>query len=85
MRLVLRTQVGYKRMMYMCLRAEAIIDLIEKPCREIQFRQVAGDFEMLQGKWLLQDVDPSVRHTLLCVGVGALHVVCPESDKDIVS
>ena len=26
-------QVGYKRMMYMCLHAESVLDLIEKPQR----------------------------------------------------
>lgn len=26
------------------------------PCSEIQFRQVAGDFERFQGKWMLQGV-----------------------------
>lgn len=28
-------------------------------CSEIQFRQVAGDFERFQGKWMLQGVGPS--------------------------
>jgi len=55
-------QVGYKRMMYMCLHAESVLDLIEKPCNEIQFRQVAGDFERLQGKWMLSEgaADPEL-------------------------
>ena len=48
-------QVGYKRMLYMCLHAESVLDLIEKPCSEIQFRQVAGDFERFQGKWMLSE------------------------------
>ncbi|KAL4859881.1 hypothetical protein ACK3TF_000138 [Chlorella vulgaris] len=79
-------QVGYKRMLYMCLHAETVLDLIEKPqryaavdahalperfapslriadafqaLREIQFRQVAGDFQRFQGKWMLQGVPPS--------------------------
>jgi hypothetical protein len=26
-------QVGYKRMLYMCLHAETVLDLIEKPLR----------------------------------------------------
>lgn len=51
-------QVGYKRMLYMCLHAEAVIDLIEKPYNEIQFRQVAGDFERFQGKWMINEVNP---------------------------
>ena len=56
-------QVGYKRLAYVCLHAESVMDLIEKPCAEIQFRQVAGDFERFQGKWMLQEVpaDPEVR------------------------
>jgi ribosome-associated toxin RatA of RatAB toxin-antitoxin module len=49
-------QVGYKRMLYMCLHAESVLDLIEKPQTEIQFRQVAGDFERFQGKWMLQGI-----------------------------
>ncbi|KAL4445809.1 hypothetical protein ABPG77_009008 [Micractinium sp. CCAP 211/92] len=49
-------QVGYKRMLYMCLHAESVLDLIEKPESEIQFRQVAGDFERFQGKWMLQGI-----------------------------
>ena len=55
-------QVGYKRMMYMCLHAESVLDLIEKPCSEIQFRQVAGDFERFQGKWMLSEgpADPEL-------------------------
>jgi ribosome-associated toxin RatA of RatAB toxin-antitoxin module len=55
-------QVGYKRMMYMCLHAESVLDLIEKPCNEIQFRQVAGDFERFQGKWMLSEgaADPEL-------------------------
>lgn len=55
-------QVGYKRMLYMCLHAESVLDLIEKPCSEIQFRQVAGDFERFQGKWMLSEgpADPEL-------------------------
>ncbi|KAL4425806.1 hypothetical protein ABPG75_009822 [Micractinium tetrahymenae] len=52
-------QVGYKRMLYMCLHAESVLDLIEKPQSEIQFRQVAGDFERFQGKWMLQGISSS--------------------------
>jgi Polyketide cyclase / dehydrase and lipid transport len=54
-------QVGYKSMMYMVLHAEAVVDLVEKPFREIQFRQVKGDFRVLQGKWILE-AEPEVRH-----------------------
>lgn len=49
-------QVGYKRLPFVCLHAESVLDLIEKPNSEIQFRQVAGDFERFQGKWILQEV-----------------------------
>lgn len=51
-------QVGYKNMMYMCLHAEAIMDLMEIPdSNQIQFKQVQGDFHRLQGKWILQSVE----------------------------
>ena len=39
----------------MQLHAEAVLDLSERPCREIQFRAVAGDFNLLQGKFLLSE------------------------------
>lgn len=48
-------QVGYKRVPYIYLHAESVLDLIEKPYSEIQFRQVDGDFEHFQGKWMLSD------------------------------
>ena len=55
-------------MMYMCLHAEAIMDLMEIPeSNQIQFKQVQGDFHRLQGKWILQqEVRPlrSVGHCL---------------------
>ena len=45
-------------MMYMCLHAEAIMDLMElSDSNQIQFKQVQGDFHRLQGKWILQSVD----------------------------
>ena len=46
-------QVGYKSMMYMVLHAEAVLDLVAVRDQEIQFRQVAGSFVQLQGKFLL--------------------------------
>lgn len=49
-------------MLYMSLHAESVISLVEKPCREIQFKQVSGDFDLLQGKWMLQEDDPQVGH-----------------------
>lgn len=61
MRLTACTQVGFKRMLYMSLHAESVISLVEKPCREIQFKQVSGDFDLLQGKWMLQEDDPQAR------------------------
>lgn len=39
----------------MQLHAEAILDLHERPHREIQFRAVAGDFGVLQGKFILSE------------------------------
>ena len=39
----------------MQLHAEAVLDLSERPCQEIQFRAVAGDFMMLRGKFLLSE------------------------------
>lgn len=53
-------QVGLKDFQYMLLHAEAILDLVERPLSEIQFRQVRGDFDTLQGKWMLQAVDSEV-------------------------
>ncbi len=48
-------QVGFKDMLFMQLHAEAVLDLSERPCQEIQFRAVAGDFMMLRGKFLLSE------------------------------
>ena len=45
----------------MQLHAEAVLDLFERPGRELQFRAVAGDFPLLQGKFLLSEPDPEVR------------------------
>lgn len=42
-------------MLYMCMHAEAVVDLVEKEHQEVQFRQVQGDFSMLQGKFMLQE------------------------------
>ena len=50
-----RAQVGFKDMLFMQLHAEAVLDLSERPCQEIQFRAVAGDFMMLRGKFLLSE------------------------------
>lgn len=51
-------QVGYKNMFYMCLHAESVMDLVEKPYSEVQFRQVAGDVQTFQGKWIVQEALP---------------------------
>jgi ribosome-associated toxin RatA of RatAB toxin-antitoxin module len=58
-------QVGYKRLAYMCLHAESVLDLVERPCAEIQFRQVAGDLERFQGKWMLQELTAEAAAPLL--------------------
>ncbi len=47
-------------MLYMSLHAESVISLVEKPCKEIQFKQLSGDFDLLRGKWMLQEDDPQV-------------------------
>lgn len=44
----------------MVMHAEAIIDLVEKEHQEVQFRQVQGDFTVLQGKFMLQKGPPEV-------------------------
>ena len=46
-------QVGHKGMRYMQLHAEAVLDLVERAPREVQFRAVAGDFQVLQGKFIV--------------------------------
>ncbi len=55
-------QVGFKNMLFMQLHAEAILDLSERPCKEIQFRAIAGDFMLLQGKFLLSELQLEVSH-----------------------
>ena len=47
-------------MLYMSMHAEAIVDLVEIQHREVQFRQVQGDFSVLQGKFLLQEAESEV-------------------------
>ena len=54
-------QVGYKHMLYMSMHAEAVVELVERENQEVQFRQVQGDFSMLQGKFLLQEAQSEVR------------------------
>ena len=43
-------QVATKNLGYLCLHAESVMDLVERPCSEVQFRQVAGDLDVIQGK-----------------------------------
>ena len=40
--------------MYMHLYAEATLALVETPCQELQFKQTKGDFQILQGKIMVQ-------------------------------
>jgi hypothetical protein len=47
-------------MMFMQLHAEAILDLHERPHKEIQFRAVGGDFGVLQGKFILSEPEYEV-------------------------
>jgi hypothetical protein len=53
-------QVGYKHMLYMSMHAEAVVDLVEIMHKEVQFRQVQGDFSLLQGKFMLQEAESEV-------------------------
>jgi len=48
-------QVALRSLPYMTLRAQAEIDVVEKPFKEIQFRQVQGSLALYQGKWVLQE------------------------------
>ncbi len=48
-------QVAYKNLGYMRLHAESVMDLVERPYSELQFRQVAGDVQLLQGKWMISE------------------------------
>ncbi|KAK9837252.1 hypothetical protein WJX81_001866 [Elliptochloris bilobata] len=52
-RVVRLRQVGHKGMRYMQLHAEAVLDLVEREPREVQFRAVSGDFQVLQGKFII--------------------------------
>eukprot|EP01025_Chloroclados_australasicus_P067329 TRINITY_DN9309_c0_g1_i10.p1 TRINITY_DN9309_c0_g1~~TRINITY_DN9309_c0_g1_i10.p1 ORF type:complete len:831 (-),score=78.94 TRINITY_DN9309_c0_g1_i10:2398-4689(-) len=51
-------QVVYKCMPYLCFHAECHLDVCEIPLSEIQFKQVEGDFQLLQGKFIIQEIDP---------------------------
>ena len=52
-------------MMYMVLHAEAVLDLVAVRDQEIQFRQVAGSFVQLQGKFLLHPDQQARAHSWL--------------------
>ena len=74
-------QVAYRRLQYVELHAESVLDLAEVEERgELQFRQVAGDVDDVRGKWMVEGVaassgggnggndpssPPSFQHTLL--------------------
>ena len=60
-------QVGFKHMLYMSMHAEAVVDLVEKEHQEVQFRQVQGDFSLLQGKFMLQECSEVPPLTLAAV------------------
>lgn len=53
--LVRLRQVGVKGVAYLMLHGESIMDIVEVHQREIQFRQVSGDFLQLQGKFILAE------------------------------
>lgn len=48
-------QIGHKSFMYMHLYAESTLALVETPFQEIQFKQIVGDFQTLQGKIMIQE------------------------------
>lgn len=50
-------QVVSKTQFYITVRVESYLDIIEKPYREIQFRQSRGMIDTLQGKWILSPED----------------------------
>ena len=52
-RLKLR-QIVVKEFMYLRFRAEAVLDVLEKPYNEIQFQLSNGTFDKFQGKFVLQ-------------------------------
>eukprot|EP00210_Caulerpa_lentillifera_P001412 g1356.t1 len=72
-------QVVKKRQSYIQLQAESILDVVERPYKEIQFRQVSGFVQRLQGKWVLKNVtnEWDEEETLLTY---ALELKTPHSD-----
>lgn len=49
-------QVVQKYQTYIQLQAESVLDVVERPYKEIQFRQVSGFVDKLQGKWILKSI-----------------------------
>ena len=64
-------------MLYMSMHAEAVIDLVETENREVQFRQVQGDFSLLQGKFMLQEGTPEVNLHLPCQQAPTHYLLIP--------
>lgn len=81
-RVIRLRQVGFKRMPYMCFHAESVLDLVERPHSEIQFRQVSGTFEQFQGKWMLQEANSMGTATLLKY---AVEIVAPRGSARLVN
>ena len=68
-------------MLYMSMHAEAVVDLVEIEHQEVQFRQVQGDFSLLQGKFMLQEGTPEV----LCSSLIPVFIVIPNMNAFIVT
>ncbi|XP_039123061.1 uncharacterized protein LOC120259516 [Dioscorea cayenensis subsp. rotundata] len=56
-------QEGCKGLLYMVLHARVVLELHEIFEREISFEQVEGDFDLLKGKWHLEQLGN--QHTLM--------------------
>lgn len=39
------------------------MDIVERPYKEIHFKQIDGDFDTFEGRWLLEPLGPG--HTML--------------------
>lgn len=61
--LVVILQEGCKGLLYMVLHARVVLELHEIFEREISFEQVEGDFDLLKGKWHLEQLGN--QHTLM--------------------
>ena len=49
-------QLAVKKLAYVEFHTEVVLDVLETDGHEIQFRQFAGDFDLFQGKWILEKV-----------------------------